>query len=173
MALPPFTLAAILSLLCIPLVYASPLNCTGTPTLNVNDSPSGSSHTRTLWDIIWSCAATLFACTWATIHPNIPGMDERKIAIFFRRLYTMIIALVAPELMVTWAMMQFLSARDTAKTFNVAFNHSESKAILSAPHDNFRGWTLAHGFSHGWADSCFTSMISRGLLLHPGNLNSS
>jgi hypothetical protein len=73
-------------------------------------------------------------------------MDERKIAIFFRRLYTMIIALVAPELMVTWAMMQFLSARDTAKTFNVAFNHSESKAILSAPHDNFRGRLPAQPF---------------------------
>lgn len=175
MALPLFFLAAILSLLCIPFVYALPRNCTGTPTFDVSDSPSSSSHIRTLWDIIWSCAATLFACTWAAIHTNIPGINEGKMAIFFRRLSIMVIALIAPELMVTWATMQFLSARDTAKTFNVTLaqphqaysNHSdvsESTTNLlpgeiptsngrsgphppaDAPRDDFRGWTVTHAF---------------------------
>ncbi|KAG1814684.1 uncharacterized protein BJ212DRAFT_346804 [Suillus subaureus] len=176
MALLPFTLAAILLLLCTPFVCAlPPPNCTSTSALDVTDSPS-SSHTRTLWNIIWSCAATLFACTWSGIHPNIPGMDEGRIVIFFRRLYIMVLALIAPELMVTWAAIQFLSARGTAKAFNDAFNaqlhqtgsdHSnmgESTATLlsefptsngknsphpSAPHfagRNFREWTMTHGF---------------------------
>ncbi|KAG1895025.1 uncharacterized protein F5891DRAFT_960705 [Suillus fuscotomentosus] len=125
MALLPFTSASILLLLCIPFVCAlPPLNCTSTSTLDVTGSPS-SSHTRTLWDIIWSCIATLFACTWTAIHPNIPGMDEGRMTIFFRRLFIMVLALIAPELMVTWATIQFLSALDTFKEFN---------------------WTTVHGF---------------------------
>ncbi|KAG1880127.1 hypothetical protein F4604DRAFT_1579029 [Suillus subluteus] len=113
MALLPFTLAAILLLTCIPFICAlPPPNCTSTPTLDVTDS-SSSSDTRTLWDIIWSCVATLFACTWTAIHPNIPGMKEGRMTIFFRRLYIMVLALIAPELIVTWATIQFLSARWT------------------------------------------------------------
>ncbi|KAG2068154.1 hypothetical protein BDR04DRAFT_1025390 [Suillus decipiens] len=125
----PFTLAVILLLLSIPPVYASPpLNCTSTTTLCVTDCPS-SIHARTLWDIIQSCVATLLACTWTAVHPNIPGMDEGIIVVFRRRLGIMILALIAPELMVTWAIMQFLSACDTAKAFN--------KVIK---------WTTTHGF---------------------------
>ncbi|KAG1759943.1 hypothetical protein EDD22DRAFT_806031, partial [Suillus occidentalis] len=91
-------------LLYIPLVYASLLNLNGTSatTFNVSDSPP-SCGTRTLWSVIWSCAATLFACTWTAIHPNIPGMDEGKLIVLCRRLRIMIMALVAPDLMITWA----------------------------------------------------------------------
>ncbi|KAG1741702.1 hypothetical protein EDB19DRAFT_2024604 [Suillus lakei] len=168
---------AILLLLYIPFVCALlPLNGTSTPTLDVSDSPSSCSNTRTLWDIIWSCAATLFACTWTAIHPNIPGMEERKLAVFSRRLGIMMIALIAPELMITWATLQFLSAYDTAKDFNNAFGvqlhrdcgdnpiMGESTATLlseiptsdrrngqhlSAPQAagrDFREWTVTHGF---------------------------
>lgn len=27
---------------------------------------------RTIWNIIWSCLVTIFACVWVAIHPNIP-----------------------------------------------------------------------------------------------------
>jgi hypothetical protein len=47
-------------------------------------------------------------------------MDEGKFTVFSRRLGMMIMALIAPELMITWATIQFLSARDTAKAFNAA-----------------------------------------------------
>ncbi|KAG2362834.1 hypothetical protein BDR07DRAFT_1283676, partial [Suillus spraguei] len=89
---------------------------------------------RSLWEIIWSCVATLFACTWTAIHPNIPGMNEGKIAIISRRLGIMMMALIAPELMITWSTAQFISACNTAKDFN-AF-----------------GWTVTHGFFRvdGW-----------------------
>ncbi|KAG2357368.1 hypothetical protein BDR07DRAFT_1297887 [Suillus spraguei] len=115
----------------IPFVYSSlsNLNGTGVTTLDVlGDCPS-SNNTRSLWEIIWSCAATLFACTWTAIHPNIPGMDERKLTVISRRLGIMMVALIAPELMITWATAQFLSAHSTAKAFNDAF-----------------GWTVTHGF---------------------------
>ncbi|KAG1848935.1 hypothetical protein DFJ58DRAFT_662682 [Suillus subalutaceus] len=121
---------AILLLLHIPFVCSSLLSLNGTSvtTLDVSNS-SSCIHTRTLWDIIWSCAATLFACTWTAIHPNVPGMDEGKFTIFSRRLGIMMTALIAPELMIIWATVQFLSARDTAKDFDDAFE-----------------WTVTHGF---------------------------
>jgi len=119
MTLLPLT---ILLLLHIPFVCSSllSLNDTSVNTLDGSDPPS-CSNTRSLWDIIWSCAATLFACTWTAIHTNIPGMDEGKFTVLSRRLGIMIMALIAPELIITWATSQFLSARDTAKAFNDAF----------------------------------------------------
>jgi len=64
---------------------------------------------------------TLFACTWTAIHPNIPGMNEGAILVYSRRLGIMIAALIFPELIITWATSQFLSAHYTAKAFNDAF----------------------------------------------------
>ncbi|KAG1741720.1 hypothetical protein EDB19DRAFT_709797 [Suillus lakei] len=115
-------------LFCIPIVYASlpGLNSiTSISTLDTSNSPS-STNTRTLWDIIWGCTATLFACTWTAIHPNIPGIRDGKFIVACRRLFIMIVALIAPELMITWATRQFFSARSAAK--------------------DVKGWTVTHGF---------------------------
>lgn len=30
------------------------------------------SQCRTIWNIIWSCLATIFACIWLSVHPNMP-----------------------------------------------------------------------------------------------------
>ncbi|KAG1814677.1 uncharacterized protein BJ212DRAFT_1569089, partial [Suillus subaureus] len=103
-------------------------------------------------------------------------MDEGKLAVLSRRLGIMMMALIVPELIITWATCQFLSARDAAKAFNDAFgaqlhqtrsdcgDMGESTAALlsgiptsdrtnsphpSAPHAasrEFRGWTVTHGF---------------------------
>ncbi|OAX37467.1 hypothetical protein K503DRAFT_792920 [Rhizopogon vinicolor AM-OR11-026] len=100
------------------------------PTLSCND-------VRTLSDIIWSCTATLFACTWTAIHPNIPGMDEGKVAIVLRRLFMMVIALLAPELIITWATLQFFSAQKATKDFNDTFG---------AQYDGYRKWAVTHEF---------------------------
>ena len=93
-------------------------NETTIPTLDISDCPSScSSNTRTSWDIILSCALTLFACTWTAVHPNIPGIEEGIIAVTSRRLFLMLMALIAPELMITWSAGQFFSARDAAEKF--------------------------------------------------------
>jgi hypothetical protein len=114
----------------VPFVRASLSNVNGTaiPALDVCDS-SSSGDTRTLWDIIWSCAATLFACTWTAIHPNISGVDEGRLAITCRRLFIMFIALIAPELIITWAARQYFSARNAAVEFN-AQQREDSTATM-------------------------------------------
>jgi hypothetical protein len=113
--------------LSVSFIRASLSNFNGTtlPTLDVSDSSSTSS-TRTLWDILWSCALTLFACTYTAIHPNIPGMKEGKLAKTSRRLLIMLWALFAPELIIVWAARQFFSAREAAKKFNGTFGAQDA-----------------------------------------------
>jgi hypothetical protein len=89
-------------------------------------------------------------------------MVEGRMTIFFRRLSIMVMALIAPELMVTWAMMQFLSARDAAKTFNVFFNaqlarnnHPDSGVpLLSGSH-------ASQGRLLDWSFGVVTNFIQR------------
>src|ERR1700733_9319055 len=32
----------------------------------------GPQYSRTVWDIVWSCLVTIFACVWAALHPDVP-----------------------------------------------------------------------------------------------------
>ena len=96
-------------------------------------------HCRTIWNIVWSCLATIFSCTWVAVHPNIPcpkrreanGWIERCIwnpllSFAEHRLPLFICALLVPEYVLAWAIRQFLSARKIAKA-----NKSEFDKILS------------------------------------------
>jgi len=74
-------------------------------------------HCRTLWNIIWSCLATIFACTWLAIHPNIPAPDEGFFRVNLRRAKIMVVGLVAPELIILWAMRQWCMARCLATKY--------------------------------------------------------
>ena len=73
---------------------------------------------RSIRDIFWSCLATIFACSWISVHPNIPAPNESRWRVFLRRL----------ELMF-WALRQWLVARRLEKlykgesnTFNLSTN---------------------------------------------------
>ena len=68
---------------------------------------------RTIWDILWSCLATIFACSWVSVHPNIPASNESWGRIFLRRLELMFWAVVSPEMIITWALRQWIGARDS------------------------------------------------------------
>jgi len=48
-------------------------------------------------------------------------MDESTFIVTSRRLFIMVMALIAPEFMITWAARQFFSARKTAVDFNDTF----------------------------------------------------
>ncbi|PBK85591.1 hypothetical protein ARMGADRAFT_1129129 [Armillaria gallica] len=68
---------------------------------------------RTVLNIIWSCLATIFACTWLAVHPNVPCRDiTRKGAIScaIERAKIMAITVLAPEVIVAWAAEQFIVA---------------------------------------------------------------
>jgi len=69
---------------------------------------------RTVWSIVWSCLATLFACSWVAVHPNVPRSTDSEALILGRRLATMGYMLLAPELVIYWAAMQHFSAKEIA-----------------------------------------------------------
>jgi hypothetical protein len=88
--------------------------------------------TRTLWELTYSSAATIFACIWVSVHPNVPartrdghcsGSWVHRISLKFIALCTwrlkdvcseglrdrillMLIAFIAPEIIVLFASRQ-------------------------------------------------------------------
>ncbi|KAJ7151288.1 hypothetical protein C8R43DRAFT_886723 [Mycena crocata] len=58
---------------------------------------------RKLFNIIWGCLATIFACTWVSMHPNVPPPNQSRLTLFWQRLKMMLIAIIAPEIMVGFA----------------------------------------------------------------------
>jgi hypothetical protein len=91
--------------------------------------PSCDDHRRTIWQIIWSCLVTIFTCTWIAVHPNIPGPDQKWSAIALRRLQLMVMAVIAPELVIMWAVQQWFVARRLARKYHqsacVCFTNSK------------------------------------------------
>ena len=79
---------------------------------------------RTIWDILWSCLATIFACSWVSVHPNIPAPNESPWRIFLRRLELMFWAVIAPEMLIAWALRQWSGARQIQKFFKGELSNS-------------------------------------------------
>ncbi|TFK34894.1 hypothetical protein BDQ12DRAFT_656310 [Crucibulum laeve] len=113
-------------------IYAVPLTIPGSPNSESNlpsfdcqcpDPP----EQRSLWDIVWSCVATTFLCTWVTVHPNVPAPNEDWWWIAWRRFKAMYWSLAAPELTIVWAMQQWGTARALRDRYKA------------------HGWTMVHG----------------------------
>ncbi len=66
---------------------------------------------RTIWDIIWGCLTTLVACTWVSVHPNFPRKDSSCWRIILARLELVVWTIVAPEVIIVWAGLQWRAAR--------------------------------------------------------------
>ena len=67
-------------------------------------------HARTVWNILWSCLATTFACSWVSVHPNVPFKNEGRWEILARRVFLMFFSILAPEIMVMWLFKQWRGA---------------------------------------------------------------
>ncbi|KAJ7331309.1 hypothetical protein DFH08DRAFT_966333 [Mycena albidolilacea] len=78
---------------------------------------------RKLFDVVWGCLATIFACTWVSVHQNIGPPNQGSVALFWRRVKMMIIAIIAPEVMVGFAVRQALGARILSKEFKFSRTH--------------------------------------------------
>ena len=98
--------------------------------------------TQSVYNILWSCLSTIFACTWLTVHPNIPAPGDSKWAILRRRVAIMGYTLLFPEYVLFWAGRQYYGARYFTKKY-------EKKHT---------GWMRAHAFF----------LIMGGFTLHEG-----
>ncbi|KAJ7257611.1 hypothetical protein C8J57DRAFT_1472584 [Mycena rebaudengoi] len=87
------------------------------------DSCDDINNCRKLFDIIWGCLITIFACTWVSVHPNVPPPKQGPLALLWRRLKLMLTAIIAPELMVGFAARQFFMSRWYAKEHKIPKTH--------------------------------------------------
>ena len=69
---------------------------------------------RSELSIVWSCLATIFACSWVAVHPNIPAPSG---SIFLTRLKLMGCMLIAPEFVIMWAARQWYAAHYIADKY--------------------------------------------------------
>ena len=74
---------------------------------------------RTILNIVWSCLVTIFACTWVSMHPNVPrpGTTNRHwYSRPLRRAWIMFYALIGPEFFIFWAWRQRVAATQKSET---------------------------------------------------------
>jgi hypothetical protein len=65
---------------------------------------------RGTWDIITSCVLTLTVCVWSALHLNVPSENSRLRTRNIRRLRWILLGIFAPELVVSTAFAQYLTA---------------------------------------------------------------
>ena len=103
----------------------------GTPIFSRDDSTTvDGCHARTVWKILWSCLATTFACSWVSVHPNVPFKNEGDWEICGRRLFLMFFSILAPEIMVMWAFKQWRGAVMIREAVNEAKPGPRTHVIL-------------------------------------------
>jgi hypothetical protein len=128
-----------------PLLTNSSINTTSTdsssiPTQGWTPSPNG----RGTIDIIWSCALTIFLCSWTALCLNIPPSDWSLLKYTHQKNLIACEGILGPEFVVQTALGQWVSACRSVKEF-CQLGH------LS--------WTMAHAF--------FADM--GGYILHPAD----
>jgi len=89
--------------------------------LAARDEPSSpecsmSQIKRTLFGIIWSCLSTTILCAWTAVHPNVPPQSKWQAR--WNRLELMFWMIVAPELVLAWAVRQFFAAKKIRDAYN-------------------------------------------------------
>ncbi|KZP22280.1 hypothetical protein FIBSPDRAFT_1018418 [Athelia psychrophila] len=95
-------------------------------------------HCRTICNIIWSCLATIAACTWVAVHWNVPDPRSGMICVNLDRIAITICALLVPEYIIGWAVRQWLTAQQIAQT---------NEKLAKEARDCYRRlWTVTHGF---------------------------
>ncbi|KAF9480163.1 hypothetical protein BDN70DRAFT_640834 [Pholiota conissans] len=117
-------------------IHAAPTLITEVPRrVSTQLAPSGPNcacpNTRSVWNIVWTCVVTIIACSWVSVHPNIPAPGRKEWQVALMRLELMVWTIIAPEMMIFWAIRQWIGARKLASLYN------------DKEHEN---WTKTHGY---------------------------
>ncbi|KAJ6603487.1 hypothetical protein DFH09DRAFT_807408, partial [Mycena vulgaris] len=94
-----------------------------------------------LVDIIWGCLTTIFASTWVSVPPNFSTVGRSRLIRMLRRLgMMMLIAIIAPELIV------FFAARQLAVTRRIS--RGMQRVFVLGHFQSLRGYHVVHGVSY-------------------------
>lgn len=81
-----------------------------TPQVGFTSSP----NRRGTLEIVWTCLFTVFICIWSVVHPNIPKPGSPWWHRFLDRFIQLVLAAMAPELILAIAVREWLDARMVA-----------------------------------------------------------
>ncbi|SJL18580.1 uncharacterized protein ARMOST_22177 [Armillaria ostoyae] len=129
---------------------------------------------RTVSNIVWSCLATVFASTWLAIHPNVPGRkitDKGALSCTLERAKIMGIAILAPEVIVSWAAEQFKVAWKVCHGKDISME-SVIHAWRRKTQDDSPSLTMIHGFFFAMGSFCYTCVgFTRGSMISPMSIH--
>lgn len=114
----------------------------GQASMNVSEADQGNEstlirgwvsqpNTRGTFDLVVSCAATVFLCSWSSICVNIPTSDHSKWDHFCDKWHMFCLSMLGPEFIFMLALGQYLRAHASMKAF-----HKKGK----------KDWTIKHSF---------------------------
>jgi hypothetical protein len=86
---------------------------------------------RGTWDIILSCVLTLTICVWSALHLNVPCEESRLRDRNTRRLRWILLGIFAPELVVSTAFGQYLTATWLRREIQIDVNYRKEKVQLT------------------------------------------
>jgi hypothetical protein len=75
--------------------------------------------------------ATILLCIWVTVHPNIPGFDEKWTNVILQCVGITLIVLVTLELVILWAIRQWLNTHELGRKYQSACIHPTSSEYLT------------------------------------------
>ena len=116
------------------------------------------SYERSIWDIVRGCLLTIFACTWISVHPNLPDPSDTRWKVLLRRSGYMFWTLVTPELVVYWAMRQWVGAKAIEK-------HYEGKYAILPP-CRFVHLLIQLALADKWTRTHGYFLLMGGFMLH-------
>ncbi|EXJ55963.1 hypothetical protein A1O7_08894 [Cladophialophora yegresii CBS 114405] len=122
---------------------------------------------RGTFDLLVSCAVTVFLCGWSSICVNVPASEQSKWDIFWDKWHLFCLSMLGPEFVFMLALGQYMRADASVKLY----------------HDKgYRDWTIKHGFyadmggfvlqPHGWKQFPIDAkqllyLIERGHIRYP------
>ena len=138
-------------------VYCTPYNATSLPrdsgTLAVIDSSLPKPQLpRTQFGVVWSCLLTVFICAWTSVHPNVP--PQSRMGGLWARIKLMFWTIVAPELVLAWAVRQWFAGKEVRDVYNKRKGREHSPRDDVNTEENCRMEMLDEGTwsfpGHGW-----------------------
>lgn len=128
---------------------------TSTDSTSPSCPPLDGASSRSVWSIVWNCVLTLFICVWHTVHPGIPGEQEKYKLFYMKVPLVFITSFVAPEAVVSSASKEWCEVRRTVRDFRRTF----SPAINVLMHLNgLKTKSLVEGYEWSMIHSHFVEM---------------
>ncbi|KAF8646428.1 hypothetical protein AX16_007221 [Volvariella volvacea WC 439] len=107
-------IAAVARSLASPVPVTVPRTTTSSPICVVAAAITASrcdpTRTRTIFDILYSCIGVILLCTYISMHHNIPDQNDSKAKAIWMKVRTTLYALIAPEVVMVWAIRQRIAA---------------------------------------------------------------